>query len=58
MIVDKIKESINKLNWRKSEKWLTVAYLGFQLLLMFINPVASMAMGIFLIAVLLAANNF
>jgi hypothetical protein len=58
MIVDKIKESINKLNWRKSEKWLTVVYLGFQLLLMFINPIASMAMGIFLIAVLLAANNF
>lgn len=58
MIVDKIKEIISRLNWRNSEKWLTVAYLGFQLLLMFINPVASMAMGIFLIAVLLAANNF
>lgn len=58
IVIDKIREGINKINWRQSEKWLTVAYLGFQLLLMFTNPTASMAMGIFLISVLLAANSF
>jgi len=58
IVIDKIREGINKINWRQSEKWLTVAYLGFQLLLMFTNPIASMAMGIFLISVLLAANSF
>lgn len=57
-VVNKVKELMNKMSWRSTEKWLTVAYLGFQLLLMFINPMASMAMGIFLIAVLLAANSF
>ena len=47
-----------QLNWKKTEQFITVIYLGFQLLLMFINPIASMAMGIFLIAVLLAASSF
>lgn len=57
-VVNKVKDFMDRMSWRSTEKWLTVAYLGFQLLLMFINPMASIAMGIFLISVLLAANSF
>jgi hypothetical protein len=56
--LERLKALLPIVTWRDTEKWLTVAYLGFQLLLMFINPIASIAMGIFLISVLLAANNF
>lgn len=46
------------MSWRKAEQWIIMIFLGFELLLMFLNPIASIAMGVFLIAVLIAATSF
>lgn len=56
--LERLKALATSMSRKQIEQYLTVIYLGFQLLLMFINPVASMAMGIFLIALLLAATSF
>lgn len=56
--LERLKTLATSMSRKQIEQYLTVIYLGFQLLLMFINPVASMAMGIFLIALLLAATSF
>jgi hypothetical protein len=57
-VVEKIKQIASIFTPRDAEKWLTVAYLGAQLVVMFIDPIASMAMGIFLLSVLIAATTF
>lgn len=56
--LERLKALASVITPRTAEKWLTVAYLGAQLFLMFTNPAASIAMGVFLIALLLAATSF
>lgn len=56
--LEKLKQLASVLTWRDTEKWLTILYLGAQLLVMFFDPIASMAMGVFFIALLLAATSF
>lgn len=57
-VLERLKALASVMSTKQAEQWLVVIYLGFQLILMFTNPVASMAMGIFLIALLLAAMSF
>lgn len=56
--LERLKALLSIITWRNSEKWLTVMYLALQLVLMFLSPASSIAMGIFLISVILAANSF
>lgn len=56
--LERLKAIATILTWRSAERWLTIFYLAAQLLLMFVDPIASMAMGVFLIAVLIAATSF
>lgn len=56
--LERLKNLASVFTWRAVEKWLTVLYLTLQLMMLFISPTASMAMGVFLIAVLIAATNF
>lgn len=56
--LEKLKALASIITPKQAEKWLTILYLGAQLFLMFTNPAASIAMGVFLIALLIAATSF
>lgn len=57
-VLDRLKKVLSIIEWRHTERWLTIVYLGFQLVLTFVDPLSSIAMGVFLIAVFISATSF